>query len=435
MMQVGTRTGVGDFGFLMKALGVASDVRKLGVTVVGFVVTVTLANLLIGLNSVGGASSSVPPNAFRPAPDLTSNIASTGLTALLALVVWWVGSSLTIATVTRMSVGQLSGDENQARNWRTALDYVTAHLDGFLLGPLVFGLILLALFIVELLVLFIGRIPYLGELLIGLAFLPLLLINLFGVIAVVFGWFLLFPVVAVDGLGPIAASTRVLEFIRGDPIRIVLQLVIAFFVAFLVTAILSMFVFTSLAITVALAAVGLGDKSAQIVASMIPFVGQLAGFFGIGPPPFTIVIARFLITLAIDIFWWGFLALPLVFVIASCSALYLAGTQPPRRLEPFGEPAPMPPAQPLEPVAAAADGVPQYAPPVGTSETVPIPGTVPSAVDTPETVHTPDAPHSPETVPTPGTGIPQSTLQGPYTHRRRYTLQRPYPLQGQGIRL
>jgi hypothetical protein len=421
MMQVSTRSGVGDFGILMRALSVASDVRKLGVTLVGFVVTVMLASILVGLGSGGAAG---PPNTFRPGP----NPVASGLTALLALLVWWVGSSLTIATVTRMCVSQLTGDQTgESVSWRKALDYVTGHLAGFLFGPLVFGVILLLLIVAEIVVLFVGRIPYLGELLIGIAFLPLLLINLFAAIAVVFGWFLLFPVVAVDGSGPVAASTRVLQFIRSDPIRIVLQLLIAFFVAFLVSIILASLVFTTFSVTLGLAALGLGpEKSAQLVAGVFPFVSQLAGPFGLAPAPFTISIAQFLITLASYIFLWGFLALPLVFVIASCCAVYLAGGVEPQALEPMAEPTPMPPLEPLEPVGAAVavppvvPTEPVSPPPAPTAEHAPSPAAhvaepTPTAEPVQPGAHTtptepPQQPEStPESEPAASTNHAQST--------------------------
>jgi hypothetical protein len=218
-------------------------------------------------------------------------------------------------------------------SWREALTYATRHIDGFLFGPLVFGVLLLLLGVIEVLVLFIGRIPFLGELIIAVAFLPLLLLNVLATITLLFGGWLLFAVVASEGASAISGPLRVFELVRRDPVRIVVQTCIAFFISGLAVFILGFLLSLSFGITAVLSGVGLGwDKASQILGGFMgPFASVLgpAGF-GAARPPITIGIAHFLLQIAITAFVGILWALPTVFLYSSACAVYLAGV--PERL-------------------------------------------------------------------------------------------------------
>jgi len=321
------RVGLSDLGVLTAALSAASDLRKLAVVVIGFFATIAAITLFSGLASLGARTAVGTTPGFRPAQDLASTIVGFLLSVVLTLVAVWIGGCLTIGTVTRMCVDQEPGSDS----WRRALGYVMGHLSGFLFGPLVFWIMLWLLAIAELIVLQLAKIPFLGELLFGVATLPILVINLLLVIAWTFGWFLIFPAVAIDGANAISAGIRVLRFIRRDPVRIVLQLWTAFFLAFLVTLILSGIVVFALLISTVFAAGGLGDKFGQLLGQSVPAIPLLGpvGLAALTPPPapFTIGIARFLVQISAGAFLSGFVALPLVFVIASATALYASGAR------------------------------------------------------------------------------------------------------------
>jgi hypothetical protein len=328
---------LGELGGLTRALSAATDVQKLAVTVVGFVATLALIKFITQIAALGGTGTTSRPGSsgfggFGGTPSNVGDaILGSLLAGLLAAVIWWVGSSLTLGTVARMCVAELS--DGRPIPWRSAVGYAARHIDGFLLGPLVFGLLLLLLTVAEILILLIGRIPFLGELLIGVAFLPLLLLNLLGMLTLIFGWFLLFPAVAVEGASAINAGLHVIGLIRRNPLRVVVQLWTTFLMAFVVTLILGGFMVATFAITVTLTSVGLGDKASQIMAGLLPFGNVISSFLGQGQPPFTIGIAQFLVSISIAAFATGLLAIPAVFVIASCCDVYLAGAERRRAAE------------------------------------------------------------------------------------------------------
>jgi hypothetical protein len=340
----GTLEGA-EFASIGAALSTATDIQKLAVMVVGLVVTSTIAGFVQGLGSPAGGSANpfgASASGIGPGgPGLQGAVIGIVLGLLLAAVIWWIGSSLTIGTVTRMCMRQLA--TGNPESWRSALTYAARHIDGFLLGPLVFGVMLLLLVIAEIIVLLVGRIPFLGELVIAVAFLPLLVLNLVGGVLLIFGWFMLFPVVAAEGASAISAALRVMGVIRRDPLRVTIQLSSALFMAFIVTLVLGAFMVMSIATTLGLSYIGVGaDKTSQIWLGLVPFASVVTSFLG-GNQPFTIEIARFVTGVAFKAFVAGLLALPSVFLIASGCGVYLAGAHVPQ----LEEVRPVPAGQPV----------------------------------------------------------------------------------------
>jgi hypothetical protein len=309
--NVGMQLRAGDFGILVTALSVAVDLKKIAVTVLGQVATWALTLFFFSIGSQAGAGG-----------------AAVG--GLIALIILWVGLSLTFGTVNKMCIDELASGIKVT--WRSALQYATSNLTGFLFGPLVFGVLLLLLGAVEVIVLFIGRIPFVGELIISLAFLPLLLVNVLAAVTLLFGGWLLFPVIAAEGASPLAAPLRVFELVRREPVRIVIQTCVALFMSLVATVILSILLWFSFSVTLLLSGIGLGpEKTAQIVG-----LGSLFGPFGLTGSsafglvqqlPFTIGIARFLLAIGFSAFIGVLWAVPTVFLIASGCAVYLASVR------------------------------------------------------------------------------------------------------------
>ena len=119
-------------------------------TVAGFIINVGSPNF----NPMSAFGPSVNRGFASPASNVGNAIVAIIFAWLLAGLVYWIGSSLTIGTVTRMCVTQLAS--GSTTSWRDALRYALAHVGGFLFGPLVFGLMLLVLLIAEMIVLFVG---------------------------------------------------------------------------------------------------------------------------------------------------------------------------------------------------------------------------------------------------------------------------------------
>jgi hypothetical protein len=140
-----TQLPLGELGGLTRALSAATDVQKLAVTVVGFVATLALIKFITQIAALGGTGTTSRPGSsgfggFGGTPSNVGDaILGSLLAGLLAAVIWWVGSSLTLGTVARMCVAELS--DGRPIPWRSAVGYAARHIDGFLLGPLVFGLL------------------------------------------------------------------------------------------------------------------------------------------------------------------------------------------------------------------------------------------------------------------------------------------------------
>ncbi|MCL5961598.1 MAG: hypothetical protein M1358_20180 [Chloroflexi bacterium] len=246
--------------------------------------------------------------------------------SLLGLLILWVGLTITYGLVVKMSHEHLTA--GSAMQWRAALSYVLAHLNGFLLGPIVFGIALFLVLAVEVVVLLLGRIPFLGEIVASLLFLPVMALNFGALVAVLFGSWLLFPVVAAEGAGGVRATMRVIELVRRRPAQVMMYGIVALLLGAVAMTVLFFLLILSLALTTGVSGVGLGaEKMAQIMdlgllSGIIPGAGTMP-FFRFQAPPFTIQFARFIFSLALAGFTALVYAFPLVFLLANSCSVYL----------------------------------------------------------------------------------------------------------------
>jgi hypothetical protein len=233
-----------------------------------------------------------------------------------------------MGTTTRLILPELS--DGRRVPIREALSYGARHLATFALSPLALLLGVGLVLLLEVAFLFVGRIDYLGELIVSLAFLPLVVLNLFVLLVASFGVMLTFPLVADQGGGIGATLVSVLKIVRRAPGRLVIYMTVAGLAAFLFLMFWAYLVVGSLYVTLGFLAVGMGSKLA-ILAAGVPF--DLGLFPGLSSQPWgwllgaeqpaTFGVARFVLAISLLVLVLAVMILPQVFYLASTCAAYI----------------------------------------------------------------------------------------------------------------
>lgn len=297
---------------ILKAVDVALDVRRLLVAAAGLALTLGVVAFLAFLGSRTGE-------------------AGLFLFTLLAFLAAWVGFSLVYGMVTRMSYLYLT--RGDAGSWQEALGYALAHLAGLMLTGLVLALAVLGVFLVEIVVLLLGRIPYLGELIASAAFLPLTLINVFVLLVVVVGSWLIYPIIAAEGSGVVGTIQRVVGLARRSPGQVVAYIAIAMIAVGFASWIIFALGYGGAALTAMATLIGAGSRLGRVFGGWWPGMGSYMSPYSLGWTPYRTVGVPFTMHLAQLIYAIGIAGLvaivaafPLVFLMSAATATYLAVT-------------------------------------------------------------------------------------------------------------
>jgi hypothetical protein len=299
---------------MFRALDVALDRRILGLALLGFLGAGLVGAVFVWLFAqVAGDSAAI----------------SIGLALVGALMLWLVVSFVS-ATITRLILLEL-GEGRQA-SVREAFRYTRQHFLAFFLSPLVLVVGLVLVLLAESVFLLLGRVEYVGELAVSLAFLPLVVLNLAVILVAWFGTAITFPLIADRGGSIGDTVSGVLAFIRQAPGRLVAYMMLAGLISLLMFIFCFYLIFAALYTTSALTLVGMEPAKFLIITGGLPLdVGDLIpglpyGLFGGLPwrePPVTYTIARFLLALALLGLVMVVLAIPQIFYLASTCAVYL----------------------------------------------------------------------------------------------------------------
>jgi len=299
---------------ISKALHVSLDRRKVGFATGGLLVTVLVAGPFIYIVD-------------RAESDFIG-----GLSGWAGSLLSWILLTFIVGTLAKMSYDELSG--RPPLGWKTLFDYVRRHLKTLLLSPVALILGISLIQAAQVVLLFPGRIPYLGELWVAVVFLPLLLINLFLVLLTYLGMLLIPPVVAAEGLGVLATLRRVQQLVRRAPGQILVYLSIALIVSLLAALIILPLTYTALTITQTRATVALGEERTAEFQRAVPLVfgSSAVSSFRASPYPspgsraipFTMKLARLiLIVTLLSVPAVVFAELFVVFPTACACAIYL----------------------------------------------------------------------------------------------------------------
>lgn len=196
---------------------------------------------------------------------------------LLVLVVLWVGFFGTLCATARLCYVELL--DGKAIIWTEAVGFVLEHLATVLLTPLVFLLAVILTGVAELLVLFLARIPILGQLLAAIAFLPLLLFNLLLLLVIFAGSWLLYATIATGQFDAGRAVGMVVRLVRRSPIRVVLYWLTSAIVTIVLVWVLVVFIVVAFVVTALVIGNGLGFGNV----SALTGIGSLLGPFGFSP--------------------------------------------------------------------------------------------------------------------------------------------------------
>ena len=244
------------FDTIMRSIDIALDRRKLGLAFGGALAFI-IAGALFAFLGIA----------------VSDEIAVSVIFFILGAIASWVLYALFSGAITHMSWQDLtqgrrpSASESLAFSWSNILSLLFSPLALVLLGVL--------FLVVEVLILFLGRIPYLGEILVSLAFLPLVIINMLLIIGVVAGTWLIFPIIAAKGSGVVETLERVISIVRHSPMRLVVFFALALIVIIFTLAVLWSLVGVGRFLTVRVMNAGVGEKTMFQIATSNPF-GALA---------------------------------------------------------------------------------------------------------------------------------------------------------------
>ncbi len=296
------------FALILKAIDVSLDVRKLGVAVVGLAATLGAAAFLSFLGSRTGDAGLV-------------------LFTLLAALAMWVGISLVYGAITRLSYLHLT--QGNPGSWRDALSYAMGHLASLMFTGLVLALAVLGVFLVEIIVLLLGRIPYLGELIASAAFLPLTILNAFVLLVITVGSWLIYPAIAAEGTGVVGTIQRVVGLVRRSPGQVVMYIAIAIIAVGFASWIIFGLGYGGAALTAVATMIGAGSRIGRLF-DIWPGMGGYMMPYGMGwtpyraaSLPFTMYLAQLVYAIGIAGLVAIVAAFPVVFLMSAATATYL----------------------------------------------------------------------------------------------------------------
>ena len=298
---------------ILKAIDVSLELKKLIVAVAGLAATLAAVAVLILLGSRIGAVGGF-------------------LFGLIAIAAAWIGLSLVYGMVTRMAYLHLTtGDSG---TWQGALEYARGRLASLMFTGLTLALAVLAVFLVEVILMLLGRIPYLGELLASLAFLPLTIINAFVILVVAVGSWLIYPVIAAEGTGVVGTIRRVVELVRRSPGQIVAYIAIALIAVAFASWIIFAIGYGGIAMTTGATLAGAGQRMSAMFGNI--FSGMMSPYSMMSPygyyrqygVPFTMTIAQIIYGIGLAGFFALLISFPAVLMMSAATATYLNVREP-----------------------------------------------------------------------------------------------------------
>lgn len=314
---------------LFRAVDVALDLRKLALGFGGLLAAAILAALTLWLVGQAAGESALL-------------VIAVSLIGALAL---WVALTYVTGALSRLALLELA--EGERVEIRPALAYAWRHLFSFLLSPLALLVGLVLVVVVEGILLLIGRIDYLGELVVSLVFLPLVLANLAVFLLAFFGTGLSFPIIADRGGGVRDTVAQVWAIVRRMPGRLVAYMMLAGLISLVLFLFCLYLVAAALYTTLSLAIVGMEPSKFAAVFGGLPLdMGGVVpglGLWGLGlsaaEPPVTYGLARVLFGLSMAGLMALILVVPQLFSLASICAVYLNLRQDLPQSDGLGSPA------------------------------------------------------------------------------------------------
>ncbi|MBN1658495.1 MAG: FHA domain-containing protein [Anaerolineae bacterium] len=303
----------GGLDLFFQAFDVALHPRKLGVAFAGLLLSMVVSAFFLWV--------------LREAGEVSAAL-EIGM-GLVGIGCVWLIYTLTAGTISRLVLVELG--QAQRIDVRAALRYTVQNLLTFLLSPLLLLMGIVLVVVIEGILLLIGRIEAIGEIVVALAFLPLVLLNLGLLVVAMFGTTLTFPIIADRG-GSIADTLRrVLGFVRHTPARLIGYTLVAALVSLFLFLVAFYLIFTASSATALLAEMGMEPaKFVSVFVGLSLNPNDIAsgllldnlGLFGYAPPA-SYRIAQILFALASSALIMLAVTVPQLFYLASVCAVYL----------------------------------------------------------------------------------------------------------------
>jgi hypothetical protein len=245
---------------------------------------------------------------------------------LASAAVMWIFVSLTTGSITKMSYAHLT--DQPPVTIREALNFAWRRLPELALTPIACLVVVAVIGLAETIVMLVGRIDYIGEIVISLLFLPALALNLFLIVLVGFGSALIAPTIVDRGRGVTGTLQCVFELIRRIPGQVALYLSLSGLLTGLVTWIIWGIVVLALAVTMQMLLAGAGlNKLSSLTLNWVPnplrWGGPSLRPSALSAHRFTYSIAGFVMQLGILGTVALALAFPFVLQVSLACAVYL----------------------------------------------------------------------------------------------------------------
>ena len=298
---------------LLKAFDISLDWKKLGFTILGLFATIIAAY------------------PFSWMADEVDNIVIGAIFTLIMLVVVWVLAALITGTVSKLSYEDLLGRRIGVMD---ALSFAARYILSLLFSPLLLWIGVGIVMLIELNLLFLGRIPFLGELWASLLFLPIFVLNLFLILLAFLGSWLSPFVVVGEGTGVKGTLSRVVKIVRSAPGRIMTYLGMTLFLIIVAVWPLIVLIYGAFGLTGGLTLIGLGEeKVSQILLAggsklLSPLLRDLLPpglFYGFGVERgFSFTLAGWIYSLSLLVIVAAIYAFLVVFPLSCGCAIYIS---------------------------------------------------------------------------------------------------------------
>ncbi len=303
-------------GMIMEAIDVALEPVKLLIVALGLLVAILVSGAIYVL---GQYIDSLTPD-FSP----TATALKFG-----AIVLFFFVATLLAGTICRMSYADLS--ESVESDWRTSLRYARAHWAANFVSPILLAITALLVAVIEVIIFGFGRLPFLGNLIVAIAFLPAVLLNTLIVLLLVFGIVMVFPAVAIDGFGVATAPARVITLIRRHIGSVVGMLLLAVILAVVTTIVILGLVSGVIVVTTQFSLFGAGGNAEDTLGpEIVSLRGGPSGIIGgfvlafSDSPSIQVLVGRLVVSVSMLVLFAAIFAFPVTFLLTTACTLYLA---------------------------------------------------------------------------------------------------------------
>lgn len=230
------------FGTVLGVIDDALDTRKLLLALIGLATMIVVSGILFFTGALLADEAEIIGLLFM----------------LLALLAIWVIGAVFSGALGYMAWKHLLDGEHISI--RDALTFGRNQILPLLLSPLALVAFGLLVVLAEILLLLLGRIPFLGELLVSVAFLPLIALNTLLFIGLAVGQWLIYPIIAEGNTNVTTIIGRIVTLVRHAPARLFSYFILAFLVIFIAVGILSFMLSISYGQTVTFISTAMGEE-------------------------------------------------------------------------------------------------------------------------------------------------------------------------------